>query len=264
MPSVVERGDAALAMTSFWAIFSREIRRFLRIWVQTLVPPAVTMLLYFAIFGTLIGERVGLMGGIPYVQYIAPGLVMMAIITNTYANVVGSFFSAKFQRYIEELLVSPTPNWVILSGYVGGGIARGLMVGVIVTGVAHLFTKLPIHHLGITLLTAFLTALLFACAGLINALFSRSFDDTSIVPTFLLTPLTYFGGVFYSIELLPEPWRSLSYLNPILYMVNAFRYGMLGHSDIPVGLALVFIAALAIALFLVAWGLLHRGVGLRQ
>ncbi len=238
-----------LIWTSFFTIFRREVRRFTRIWPQTLVPPVITMSLYFVIFGSLIGGRIGEMGGYSYMEFVVPGLIMMSVITNSYANVVSSFYSAKFQRNVEELLVSPTPNWVVMAGYVLGGVARGLIVGLIVTVIALIFTSLSVQHIGLTILIVFLTSVLFSLAGFINAIFANSFDDISIIPTFVLTPLTYLGGVFYSIELLSPFWQGLSQLNPILYMVNAFRYGVLGVSDINVGWAftgvLIFIALLS-------------------
>ncbi|WP_323843849.1 ABC transporter permease [Microbulbifer magnicolonia] len=239
--------------TSFATILRREVRRFTRIWPQTLVPPVITMSLYFVIFGSLIGSRIGEMGGYSYMEFVVPGLIMMAVITNSYANVVSSFYSAKFQRNVEELLVSPTPNWVIMAGYVLGGVARGLIVGLIVTLIALFFTSLKMQHVGITIAIVFLTAVLFSLAGFINAIFANSFDDISIIPTFVLTPLTYLGGVFYSIELLSPFWQGLSKLNPILYMVNAFRYGVLGVSDISVFWA--FAGVLLFIALLFAWGL---------
>ncbi|MDX1458499.1 MAG: ABC transporter permease [Marinobacter sp.] len=249
---------------AFATIVVREVRRFTRIWAQTLVPPAVTMSLYFIIFGNLIGSRIGEMGGFDYMSYIVPGLIMMSVITNSYSNVVSSFFSMKFQRSIEELLVSPVPNWVILAGYVVGGMARGLSIGVIVTLLSLAFTRLQIHHLPVMVLTVILTSALFALGGFINAMLATKFDDISIVPTFVLTPLTYLGGVFYSIQLLPEFWQGVSLVNPILYMVNAFRYGILGVSDVNVvvalGMILVFIAALSA----IALQMLKRGKGIRH
>ncbi|TPE55514.1 ABC transporter permease [Maribrevibacterium harenarium] len=249
---------------AFYTILRREIRRFMRIWPQTLLPPAITMSLYFAIFGNLIGSRIGEMGGFSYMQYIVPGLIMMSVITNSYSNVASSFFSAKFQHSVQELLVSPTPNWVILTGYVLGGVARGLFVGLIVTVLSLFFTKLHLQNLLLTVVVVFLTAVMFSLGGFVNALFARSFDDVSIVPTFILTPLTYLGGVFYSISLLPDFWQAVSLLNPVLYMVNAFRYGILGVSDINVGWALVIIVAFSVALFAVGLSLLNRGRGIRS
>lgn len=242
----------------------KETHRYLRIWVQTLVPPAITMTLYFIIFGNLIGRRVGEMGGYNYVDFIAPGVIMMAVITAAYSNVVSSFFSAKFQHFIEEILVSPTPNLVILLGYVAGGIGRGLLVGLLVTIVSMLFTKLTIHNIWITTSVVFLTALLFSLGGFINAVFARKFDDISIVPTFVLTPLTYLGGVFFSVTLLPPFWQQVAHLNPVLYMVNAFRYGILGTSDVPIGFAYTIIFAFILVLGTLALYLLHRGTGLRH
>ncbi len=252
----------------YWVAFStiliKEVRRFTRIWAQTLLPPAITMSLYFVIFGNLIGSRIGPMGGFDYMQFIMPGLIMMSVITNSYANVVSSFFSSKFQRSIEEILVSPVPGWVILSGYVLGGVTRGLMVGFLVTLLALFFTRLQVHHLGVTLVVVVLTAVLFAIGGFINALFARKFDDIAIVPTFVLTPLTYLGGVFYSIHLLPPFWQGVSLFNPILYMVNTFRYGILGVSDINHWAALSTIMVFIVVLFLLAWWLLEKGRGIRQ
>ena len=256
------RTDAMI--TAFNTIVIREVRRFMRIWPQTLLPPAVTMTLYFIIFGNLIGSRIGSMGGFDYMAFIVPGLIMMSVITSSYANVVSSFFSMKFQRSIEELLVSPVPNWIILAGYVAGGMSRGLGIGLIVTLLSLAFTQLSIHHLPMVILTVFLTSALFAVGGFINAMLATKFDDISIVPTFVLTPLTYLGGVFYSIDLLPGFWQGVSMINPILYMVNAFRYGILGVSDvnpyIALGMILVFITLLSA----VALRMLNRGKGIRS
>jgi ABC-2 type transport system permease protein len=209
-------------------IVTKEVRRFTRIWVQTLLPPAITMSLYFVIFGNIVGSRVGQMGGFDYMQYIVPGLIMMSVITNSYSNVVSSFYSAKFQRSIEELMVSPVPPQIILSGYVIGGMVRGLLVGLIVTVLSLFFTQLHIHHVGIIIYSVLLTSVLFSLGGFINAVFAKSFDDISIVPTFVLTPLTYLGGVFYSIDNLSPFFQTVSLFNPIVYMVNTFRYGILG------------------------------------
>ncbi|MDR6841810.1 ABC transporter permease [Pseudoxanthomonas sacheonensis] len=245
-------------------IVRREIMRILRIWGQTLVPPAITMTLYFLIFGGLIGSRIGDMGGYTYMEFIVPGLVMMSVIQNSYGNISSSFFGAKFGRHIEELLVSPMPNWVILGGYVAGAVLRGLMVGAIVLVIAMFFTKVRVPHPFITLTTVLLGATIFSLAGFINAVYAKKFDDVAIVPTFILTPLTYLGGVFYSVKLLP-PWaEAMTHANPIFYMVNAFRYGLLGTSDVPVWVAyalmLIFVAVLgALGLWL-----LKRGVGLRS
>lgn len=248
---------------AYRTLVRKEIRRFTRIWVQTLIPPVITMGLYFVIFGHLIGSRIGHMGGFDYMSFVAPGLIMMSIINNSYSNVVSSFFSAKFNKSIEELQVSPTPNYVILLGYVTGGVLRGLAVGLIVTLVSLFFTRLSLHHLGVTIAVVLLTSILFALAGFINAVFASSFDDISIIPTFILTPLTYLGGVFYSIDLLPQFWQGVSQVNPILYVINAFRYGFLGTSDVNVSLAMSGIAGLTVVLFGFAWLLLARGTKIR-
>jgi ABC-2 type transport system permease protein len=251
----------------YWVAFStilvKEILRFSRIWVQTILPSAITTTLYFVIFGRLIGERIGPMGEFDYIDFIVPGLVLMAVITNAYANVVSSFYSSKFSRYVEEFLVAPVPNWVILAGFVSGGVARGLVVGVAVTLVALFFTEIEVHSYGVTLLVFTLTAILFALGGFINAVYANSFDDISIVPTFILTPLTYLGGVFYSIELLPTFWQNISLANPVLYMINAFRYGLLGVSDIPLGLAFAIILVFIAVLTIFSLRLLGRGVGIK-
>lgn len=248
---------------AFNTIVRKEITRFMRIWVQTLLPPAITMSLYFVIFGTLIGSRIGEMGGFDYMSFVVPGLIMMAVITNSYSNVVSSFYSAKFQHSVEELLVSPTPNYVILLGYTLGGVARGLMVGFIVTLMSLFFTDLQIHSLWITVSVVFMTSVLFSLMGFVNAVYANSFDHISIVPTFILTPLTYLGGVFYSISLLSEFWQGVSQLNPILYMVNAFRYGILGVSDISVGSAFVGITVFIALLYFYCLHLLVHGRRLR-
>jgi ABC-2 type transport system permease protein len=242
----------------------REYGRIIRIWGQTLVPPAVTATLYFIIFGSLIGRRIGVMGGYDYMQYIAPGLIMMAVITNSYGNVVSSFFGAKFGKHIEELLVAPLPNWLIVIGYVSGGVIRGLLVGVVVSIVALFFTHIPVQHPLQVAASVLLTSVVFALGGLFNAIFAKSFDQISWFPTFILTPLTYLGGVFYSISLLPEWAQRLSYANPILYMVNAFRHGFLGTSDVNVGLAFAIMAVFAIAMFTVVVMLMNRGTGIRE
>ncbi len=245
-------------------LIRKEVRRFMRIWVQTLLPPAITMILYFVIFGSLIGHRIGDMGGHDYIQFVVPGLVMMSVITNAYANVSSSFYSHKFQHCIEEILVSPTPAYVVLLGFVGGGVVRGVLVGLIVSALSLFFTHLQVQHLGITLLVIISTAVLFSLAGFINAIFANKFDDISIVPTFVLTPLTYLGGVFYSMDLLSPFWRTLSLANPIVYMVNAFRYGILGISDVNVYFALLMILVFVGLFYAYALWLLKKGVGIRS
>jgi len=247
----------------FQTIVIKEVMRVARIWIQTLVPPVIQMTLYFLIFGGLIGSRVGKMGGYNYMAFLAPGLIMMSVINNSYTNVVSSFFGAKFGRHIEELLVSPLPNYMIILGYVVGGVVRGLAVGVLVAIIALFFTHLHIVHPLITISVVILTAVLFSIGGLINAIFAKKFDDVTIVPTFILTPLTYLGGVFYSIHMLPDIFQNISKINPILYMVNAFRYGILGVSDIGIGTAYIIILLFILGLFCFSLLLLNKGVGLR-
>ena len=248
---------------AFVTIVAKEIKRFTRIWPQTLLPPAITIALYFIIFGTLIGPRIGTMSGFPYIEFVVPGLIMMSIITNSYGNVVSSFFGAKFQRSIEEVLVSPVPSHVLLFGYVIGGVIRGLAVGSIVTCLSLFFTDLHIHNATVTVVIVFFTSVLFALTGFINAMYANSFDDISIIPVFVLTPLTYLGGVFYSIEMLPDFWQRISMINPILYMVNAFRYGLLGITDININLAFFMVISFCVVLFSYSLYLLDKGKRLR-
>lgn len=253
----------AMNLTALRTIWIKECTRFLRIWIQTLVPPAITMTLYFVIFGSLIGQRIGQMDGVSYMEFIVPGLIMMSVITNAYSNVASSFFSAKFQRNIEEMLVAPVSTMTIILGYIGGGVARSLIVAVIVTLVSGFFVPLNIQHFWLIVVTVILTATLFSLAGLVNAVFAKTFDDISIIPTFVLTPLTYLGGVFYSISLLPDVWQTVSQINPIIYMVNAFRYGFIGVSDINAYVALGVLVLFNLVFFTLAWSLLNRGFGIR-
>jgi len=255
--------NGRLMWIGYKTIVRKEITRILRIWGQTIVPPAITMMLYFIIFGELIGARIGEMGGFSYMQYIVPGLVIMSVITNSYGNMVSSFFGAKFSKHIEELLISPLPNWVILAGYMSGALTRGMIVGVVVMAVSLLFTRIEVQHPLVMLSIMILTAMVFALAGMVNAIFAQSFDDIAIIPTFVLAPLTYLGGVFYSITLLPEFWQKVSVINPILYMVNGFRYGMLGVSDVSLAATYGVILVAGVLLFSVCLILLNRGTGLR-
>ncbi|CAM3631293.1 ABC transporter permease [Parendozoicomonas haliclonae] len=250
---------------AFCTIYIKEVRRFLRIWPQTLLPPAITMTLYFVIFGHVIGSRIGQMAGFDYMTFVVPGLVMMSVVTNSYSNVSSSFYSNKFQKSIEELLVSPVPNWIILLGFVMGGVTRGLMTAFIVILLSLFFVDFQVFDIVATIAAVLLTAVMFALGGFINALFAKSFDDISIIPTFVLTPLTYLGGVFYSVSVLPEFWQGVSQINPILYQVNAFRYGMLGYSGV-VDLTLAFsiMTAAVVALFGISLRLLNKGWGLRS
>lgn len=249
---------------AFRAILIKEVLRFTRIWIQTILPPMITTALYFLIFGRLIGSQIGDVHGFHYMQYIVPGLILMAVLTNSYANVVSSFYSAKFQHNIEEMLVAPVPNYLIMLGFIGGGLARGLSVGVAVTVVALLFTPIPLHNLWVAGSVLILTSILFSLGGLINAIYAKNFDHISIVPTFVLTPLTYLGGVFYSVAMLPPLWQKVSLVNPILYMVNAFRYGLLGVTDVNLGVAYLAILGFIAALFSFALYLLNRGHGIRS
>lgn len=261
--------NARGTLIALGTIVRREVVRILRIWSQTLLPPAITMTLYFIIFGQLVGRRIGQMSttatGAPisYIEYIAPGLIMMSVIQNSYGNITSSFFGAKFQRFVEEMLVSPMPAWTILTGYVAGAVLRGFMVGVIVLLLSLFFTKIHLYHPLVTLSTFVLAATIFALLGFVNAIFARKFDDIAIIPTFVLTPLTYLGGVFYNVSQLPSPWREISHLNPILYMVNAFRFGLLGVSDINLAWAYAVMAGFVLALGAICLNLLYRGVGLR-
>jgi ABC-2 type transport system permease protein len=250
-------------LVGFWTIVRKETRRVVRIWIQTIVPPAITMTLYFIIFGSLVGSRIGSMDGVPYMTFIAPGLIMMAVITNSFANVVSSFFSSKLMLHLEEMLVAPLAHTTIVLGFVVGGIVRGLLVAALVVVVALFFTDLDVAHPLITFTTIVLTATVFSIAGLFNAIFAKTFDDISIIPTFVLTPLTYLGGVFFSIDLLPPFWQNVAQLNPILYMVNAFRYGMLGSADISIGLAYAIMVGAAAALFAAVLWMLKHGTGVR-
>jgi len=251
-------------VTGLRTIVLREYGRIVRIWGQTIVPPAITATLYFVIFGSLIGSRVGKMGDFSYMQFIAPGLIMMNVITNSYGNVVSSFFGAKFGKHIEELLVSPLPNWLIVCGYMFGGIVRGLMVGAVVTVISLAFTDMHVAHWWVVITAVLLTSIIFSLAGMINAVFAKNFDQVSMIPTFVLTPLTYLGGVFYSISMLPDWAEMISHGNPILYMVSAFRFGFLGHSDVNIGVAYALMVGAALTLFATCLWLMNKGVGMRE
>ncbi|MDP3876935.1 MAG: ABC transporter permease [Methylobacter sp.] len=249
---------------AFRTIVIKEIFRFIRIWPQTLLPPAITTALYFLIFGKLIGDRIGPISGASYMDYIVPGIILMSVISHSYANVVSSFYSTKFQRNIEELLVAPLPSWVILAGYVSGGIVRGLLVGVVVALISLLFAEVTVKNMGITLSIAVLTATVFSLAGFINAILAESFDDISLIPNFVLTPLSYLGGVFYSVDMLPGIWQNISKGNPILYMVNAFRYGLIGVTDVDIQLTFMITGGFIATLTLLSLYLLHKGIGIKN
>ncbi len=250
--------------TAFKTIVIKEFLRFIRIWLQTVLPPVITTALYFVIFGNLIGSQIDDIDGFRYMDYIVPGLILMAVISNAYSNVVSSFYSAKFSRSVEELLVSPIPNYLVLAGFVAGGVARGMIVGLAVTIVAMFFSDIQIYSYTITVVVFLLTSILFSIAGFINAVYANSFDDISIIPTFVLTPLTYLGGIFYSIEMLPEFWQNISLINPILYMINSFRYGLLGISDTDLGTALTITVIFIGFLFVFALRLLQKGIGTKS
>jgi len=255
---------ATANLIALGTITRREVSRILRIWSQTLLPSAITMTLYFVIFGRMVGSRIGQIEGVGYIDYIVPGLIMMAVITNCYGNISSSFFGSKFGRYVEEMLASPMPSWVILAGYVGGAVLRGMLVAIIVLVISLFFTRIHLYHPWVTFASVLLTAIVFSLAGFVNAVYAKKFDDIAIVPTFVLSPLTYLGGVFYSVNALGTPWREISHANPILYMVNAFRYGLLGISDVGLGVAFAVMLGFAVVLGGIALVLLERGVGLRS
>lgn len=248
---------------SFCTIARKEVIRFLRIWKQTLLPPVITQSLYFVIFGAFIGSQIGDINGVSYMAFLVPGLVMMSVINSSFMNVVSSFFGSKFQKNYEELMVSPTPNWVVVAGYISGGVLRGLMVGVIVFLVSAIFVQIDIFNIALVFLFVILTSVLFSVGGLINAIFSKKFDDISIFSSFILLPLTYFGGVFYSISDLPAFWQTASKFNPILYMIDGFRYGFHGFADVSVWTSVGLLIVFTVVLLSVALYLMKKGIGLR-
>lgn len=254
----------SLYFTALKSLVMKETNRYLRIWVQTLVPPVITTSLYFIIFGKMIGGRIGEMGGFSYMEFIVPGLIMMSSITSSYANVSSSFFSQKLQKNIEELLVAPVPTHVIIWGFVLGGVGRSLIVASLVTMVSLFFVPLHVHSWLVVMMTILMTAILFSLAGLINGVFARSFDDVSIVPTFVLQPLTYLGGVFYAISMLPAFWQAVSKINPIVYMISGFRYGFLGIGDVPIAMSITILIIFIVVLYSLAYYLVDRGIGLRS
>ena len=254
----------SLYFTALKSLAVKETNRYLRIWVQTLVPPVITTSLYFIIFGKMIGSRIGEMGGFSYMEFIVPGMIMMSTITSSYSNVSSSFFSQKFQKNIEELLVAPVPTHVIIWGFVFGGLGRSILVGTLVTIISLFFVPLHVYSWVIVVLTIVMTAILFSLAGLLNGIFAQSFDDVSIVPTFVLQPLTYLGGVFYSISMLPPIWQTISKVNPIVYMISGFRYGFLGTIDVPIFLSIGILVLFIVVLYSVCWYLIQKGRGLRS
>jgi ABC-2 type transport system permease protein len=248
---------------AFKTIVIKEVLRFMRIWLQTVVPPVITAVLYFIIFGNLIGSQLGDIDGVHYTEYIVPGLILMAVISNSYANVVTSVYGSKFHRHIEEMLISPIPNYIIVLGFIAGGVARGLTVGIAVSVVSIYFADLAIYSIVVMVGVVVLTAMLFSLGGFINGIFAKSFDDISIIPTFVLTPLTYLGGIFYSIKILPQFWQQVSEFNPILYMVNAFRFSILGVTDIDLQASFIIIVGFIVMLYLVSLYLLRKGIGIK-
>lgn len=238
-----------------------------RIWVQTFIPSVVTSVLYFLVFGTILGSRIGEIQGVDYMTFVVPGLVMLAIVTTSYANTSFTFFSSKFfMRSIDEVLVSPTPPWLLIAGFIGGGVLRGIITGALVLIVALFFTglSLPIASVLIIAGFAFLTALVFSLAGLVNGIYAKSMDGINIVPTFVLTPLVYLGGVFYSIHQLPEWWQTLTYANPLFYLINGFRYGFLGSADIALWISTGILVLLISILAGLNWYFIKTGLGLKQ
>lgn len=253
-----------LYFTALRSLAVKETNRYLRIWIQTLVPPVITTSLYFVIFGNLIGGRIGQMDGFSYMEFIVPGLIMMSVITSSYANVSSSFFSQKFQKNIEELLIAPVPTHIIIWGFVIGGMGRSILVGTLVTAISLFFVPLHVYSWSIIIITLLMTAILFSLAGLLNGIFAKSFDDVSIVPTFVLQPLTYLGGVFYAISMLPPFWQAVSKVNPIVYMISGFRYGFLGTIDVPLIFSMTILIIFIVVLYGVCWHLIEKGRGLRS
>ncbi len=253
-----------LYFTALKSLAAKETNRYLRIWIQTLVPPVITTSLYFVIFGNLIGRRIGEIEGFSYMEFIVPGLIMMSVITSSYSNVASSFFSQKLQKNIEELLIAPVPTHVIIWGFVIGGLGRSILVGTLVTIISLFFVPLHVYSWFIVIVTLLMTAILFSLAGLLNGVFAKSYDDVSIVPTFVLQPLTYLGGVFYAISMLPPFWQAVSKINPIVYMVSGFRYGFLGQTDVPIAFSLSILVLFTIILYSVCWYLINKGRGLRS
>lgn len=250
---------------SFYTIVRKDVRRMFRIWAQTFLPSVVTSSLYFLIFGAFLGSKIGMVQGVPYIMFVVPGLVMLAVVTNAYANTSSVMFMSKFfGRNIDEILVSPTPPWLLVAGYVTGGVIRGVIIGLLVLVVALFFTQLVVHSVFIVALFLLLTSLVFALAGLVNGIYAKSIDGINIVPTFVLTPLVYLGGVFYSVEALPPFWRTFTQLDPIFYIINGFRYGFLGISDVPILHSVGLLVACTVALIGLAIYLIRSGLGLKQ
>jgi ABC-2 type transport system permease protein len=257
--------DAYGLWTSFYTIVRKDIVRMFRIWSQTFLPSVVTSVLYFLIFGSVLGGRIGDINGFSYIHFVVPGLVMLAVVTNAFSNVATTFFASKFfARNIDEVLVSPTPPWILIAGFIGGGIIRGVLIGLLVLLVSVFFAIPPLAHPLAVVFFLVLSSLLFSLAGLVNGIYAKSFDGISIIPTFVLTPLVYLGGVFYSVSTLPGWWQQLTYANPIFYIINGFRYGFLGFADTSLGVSILVLTLLVGILVGVNWYLLRTGLGLRQ
>ncbi len=251
--------------TSFYTIVRKDTVRMFRIWPQTFLPALVTSALYFLIFGAFLGSRIGEVHGVSYIMFVVPGLVMLSVVMNAYSNVAFVMFASKFfARNIDEILVSPTPPWVLVAGYITGGVVRGVITGLLVLLVSLLFTDLVVANVLVIALFLILTSLIFALGGLVNGVYAKSMDGISIVPTFVLTPLVYLGGVFYSAQTLPGIWGTLTKFDPIFYIVNGFRYGFLGFSDISLWTSLAVLIVLALLLLGIAIYLIRTGLGLRQ
>lgn len=251
-------------LIAYQTIVIKELVRCFRIWPQTMIPPVITTVLYFLIFGKLVGSQISAVQGFTYMQYIAPGLIMMQVIMNSYVNSSSSFFSMKFHRSIEEILISPTPNVIILLGFITGAVARGCIIGIIVMCIALFFTHLSLHHLALMFFTVLMTAIFFATLGVINGIYARNFDDVSWVPSFVLTPLTYLGGVFFSVTMLSDVWQKVAMLNPILYIIDLFRYSVLGVIDTNISIALMMLMLGSLGVFLFALRLIRQSPRLRS
>ena len=251
-------------LIAYQTIVRKEFVRFARIWIQTILPSVITIFLYITIFGNFIGDRIGVISDFNYIDYIIPGLVIMPIISNSYMNVVGSFYSSRFQKSHEEMMVSPVPDYIILLGYVSGGVIRAFVVGIAVFFVTTIFTDIPVYNMWLVVLITFLTSFLFSTAGFINAVYAKSFDDINIVTTFVLTPLTYLGGTFYSIDALPQVWQDISVFNPIAYIISSYRFAFLGLEETSLALSLSIVVVLIIVLFFVALMILSKGIGIKN
>lgn len=251
--------------TSFYTMLRKDVVRMMRIWTQTFLPSVITSVLYFLIFGSVLGDRIGGFGDHSYVQFVIPGLVMLAVVTNAFSNVAFTFFTSKFfSRNIDEILVSPTPPWVFIAGFISGGVVRGVIIGFLVLIVSLIFATPALAHPLVVLAFLFLSSILFALGGLVNGIYAKNFDGIQIVPTFVLTPLVYLGGVFYSVHMLPAWWQTLTFLNPIFYLINGFRYGFLGIADVSLWISFAVLFTMISILVALNWYLIRKGLGLKQ